>query len=120
MKKIFIIVLACLGLEAQTGKPIQLNWNDPNPPGDNYNIYRLAGTCPTTPVTTVAEALMTGWSKLVTTAPITVTNYLDSAVVPGQTYCYFVTATLSPVESDPSNLASATSRPFAPTGLVAK
>ena len=72
-----------------------------------YNVYRLAGACPTSGTA--------GFSKL-NTATVTTTSFTDSTIALGNA-CYYVTATLNGAESVPSNTASAVILPGAPTLL---
>ncbi len=71
---------------------VSLNWKA-SPGAMGYNVYRLAGTCPTgTP---------TGFSQI--GSGLAVTNFRDVAVSPGSAYCYYATATNGSTESAPSN-----------------
>ena len=72
-----------------------------------YNVYRLAGACPTSGTT--------GFTKL-NTATVTTTTFTDSTISLGNA-CYYVTATLNGAESVPSNTASTVILPGAPTLL---
>jgi hypothetical protein len=76
-------------------------------PSMGYNVYRLAGACPTSGTA--------GFTKLNST-PVTTTSFTDSTIALGNA-CYYVTATLNGAESVPSNTASAVILPGAPTLL---
>jgi len=94
-----------------------------------YTVYRLLGACPATPP---ASASGSGFVK-VSYSAISGTTYVDSGGGGGVslgTYCYFVTATLSGVESLPSvavqvnvvatpNPPPVTGQPAAPTQVAA-
>ena len=57
-----------------------------------YNVYR-------SPICTGAFAKLNA-------SPLGATSYLDTAVLPGASYCYQVTSVLSGAESAPSNQAA--------------
>ena len=83
-----------------------LTWSDTqNPAATTYSVYRAAGLCSGSPV----------FSKIA--AAVTVKNYVDSTVQPGN-YCFVVTATFGGVESAQSNAAGAAVPTFAPSGLA--
>jgi len=77
---------------------VQVSWtSSPTPTVNGYNVYR--GTA------SGHEALLTGVGDM--------TSYADTAVTPGQTYYYYVTAVILCngvviAESGPSNEVSAT------------
>ena len=78
-----------------------LTWEDnDNPSGTMYNAYRASGDC----------LVATGFTKL-TPTPVTTKSYVDTTVTTGGKYCYYVTATLNDLESDPSDNVDARIRP---------
>ncbi len=85
-----------------------LSWTASADAGVAYNVYKAIGACPST-------GLPSGATKIA--SAITKTAYSDNAVSPGQTACYYVTATLNGSESAPSNTAPATT-PIAPPGTL--
>lgn len=104
--KFLIALILALPLSAQTPLSVSLAWMDLlNPAGTTYNVYRAPTACTGTPA----------YVKL-TAAPITPLAYSDTSATSG-TYCYYVTAVVSGVESAPSVTAQA-SLPFAPTGTT--
>jgi VCBS repeat-containing protein len=72
---------------------VQLDWAD-NPETDvtGYRVYRADGT-------------------LLTSSPITTSQYLDTGLLNGQQYTYYVTAVDATFESVPSSTVSATPTP---------
>src|ERR1700682_5201994 len=86
---------------------VSLSWTASTDNVAGYNIYRLAGACPTSG--------STGFTKI-TAAIVTGTTYTDSSITPGA-YCYYATSTLNGAESAPSNFASAVILPAPPTAL---
>jgi hypothetical protein len=103
-----------------SGHTVNLSWGASPDAAANptltYNIYRLAGACPSGAPATVAALTSAGFAAA-NSAPITTTSYSDTTIGPGS-YCYAATAVLSAAESVPSNLAPAVILPAAPTGLV--
>jgi hypothetical protein len=73
---------------------VALSWTASTTSGVTYNVYR--------------QQACSGNFAQINTSSVTVTTYVDSAVAPGETYCYQVTALLSGVESTASNPAPAT------------
>jgi hypothetical protein len=93
-------------VSASSGHSVALKWTASTDAGVAYSIYRLAGTCPST-------STLTGFSKIA--IGLTTTSYSD-AVTAGA-FCYTATATLNGAESIPSNSASVTVAPAAPTNF---
>lgn len=58
------------------------------------NVYRFTGSCPATPTTT-------GFTQIATNQAAA-GSFTDSVVNLGTTYCYFVTAVIGGLESNPS------------------
>jgi hypothetical protein len=112
MKRLLYLVplfAALLAVPARAqSHSVALSWTAPTDPGVNYNVYRLAGSCP-------ASGTAGAFVKI-NTAPVTSTSYTDSTVALG-TSCYYVTATLNGAESVPSNTVSGVVLPGAPTLL---
>ena len=75
-------------------------------PSLGYNVYRLAGACPTTAPTTVG----TGGFAKVNSSPIAALTYTDTPLPIGPV-CYYGTATLNGAESVPSNVMGGTVSP---------
>lgn len=104
-----IAVIAMAGsLVAQTGRTVQLAWQDTvNPTATQYNVYRAPSSCAGTPTFTKLNA-----------SPVATRSYNDSGVAPG-TYCYRVTAVLAGLpESAPSSSVDAAVGLAAPSGLT--
>ena len=101
--------LAPVPVEAQTGRTVDLTWNDTrNPLNTQYNVYRADVAC---------TAPSPVFVKLNTT-PLAVKTFSNTGVAPG-TYCYRVTAVLGGLpESAPSNTAEAGVGLASPTGLT--
>jgi len=92
-----ILVLLLLGASFMAeGSKMQVRWNDfKNPVGTRYDVSRGDNDCSKRP----------RFRKVA--FGITTKEYLDTAVVPGGRYCYYVTAIINGVESPLSNLAGA-------------
>lgn len=91
-----------LGWTASTDMP------NPIPAGDGYNIYK--GDLP------AAD----GATPINGATPVTADSYIDTAVVFGQTYDYYVTAVVAGKESVASqHVQASVSLPAAPTGVTA-
>lgn len=97
---LLFFLLACAIAAAPHG--VTLTWTDAlNPPATTYNVYRINGACPATPV---------GFSKI-TPVPISAKTYDDpynggTAI----SACYYVTAFFAgstPPESAPSAMVAA-------------
>jgi len=69
----------------------------------SYNVYRASGACPVTGLGSLV------FTKL-TLTPISVLTYTDSTITVG-TWCYYVTAVESSIESNPSVTAGGTAKP---------
>ena len=78
----------------------------PIPSGDGYNIFR--GIEPSAPGATPINA-----------TPVAADTYMDTNVVAGTDYDYYVTAVIGGVQSTDSNEVNATVPLFPPTNLVA-
>ena len=107
-----VLVLALtFAAPAKAQHSVSLSWVASSDASANptlgYNVYRLAGACPTSGTT--------GFTKL-NAAPVTTPSFTDSTVGLGSV-CYYVTATLNGAESVPSNTASAVVLPGAPSVL---
>lgn len=92
---IVIFLLACLPGFAQS---VTVSWNASTTTGVTYSLYRLFGTCPTgtSGFTLIASGL-------------TALTYSDTAVVAGDTYCYYATSVDGTGDASvPSNTAAAT------------
>jgi hypothetical protein len=99
---------------------VALGWTASTDAGVAYNVYRAPGTigtgnlvaCPvkSTPVVTPWVQIASGLTGLM---------YTDSTVSVGNAYCYYATATLGSLESNPSNTSSAAILPRGPSALVA-
>jgi len=74
-----------------------ISWTDSPDKAANptlsYNVYRAAVACP-------ASGVPAGATKITN---VTTASFTDTAVTVGQTYCYFVNATLNGTEASPSN-----------------
>ncbi len=73
---------------------VALSWTASTTSGVTYNVYR--------------QQACSGNFSQINASAVTTTVYTDSAVAPGETYCYQVTALMSAVESTVSNPAPAT------------
>jgi hypothetical protein len=91
---------------------ITLTWNadpdvpSPIPAGDGYNIFK--GISPATEGATPINS-----------APVAALTYVDTAVIAGTTYDYYVTAVVGSLQSAASQQVTATVPLFPVTGLVA-
>lgn len=84
---------------------ITFTWLDPNnPAGTTYNLYQTTGLCP---AVGTATKVATG----ITTKTFTLTPVAQG------TYCFYVTAVNSGVESGPSPTNQDVIGPFSPTTL---
>jgi hypothetical protein len=86
---------------------VALSWTASSTSGVTYNVYR--------------QQACSGNVAQINSIAVTATVYTDSAVAPGETYCYQVTALLSGVESTASSPTPATiprSSVQAPTSQV--
>lgn len=101
MRKLSLILFGVVALAQSATRQVVLTWEDTlNPAGTTYSIYRANGQ----------SATATGFVRLV--SGVTLKTYTDAAN-PGQ-YCYYATATLAGVESDPSINAEAKVKPNPP------
>lgn len=117
MKRIFWIALfaASLHAQAQTSHQVTLRWTaSPDSttatPG-TVTVYRATAACPSSGIGTLT------YSKL-TAAALAGGPYVDTAVTSGITYCYYVTATIGGLESNPSNTFQGQIPVAAPTTLT--
>lgn len=92
---------------------VTLTWTDstdmplPYPAGDGYNVFR--GVAPATPGATPLN-----------TSPVQAATYVDSTVLAGISYDYYVTSVIGGNQSADSVLVTAPPVPiFPPTGLLA-
>jgi len=100
MKRLFWIALFAASLHAQSTHQVTLRWTaSPDSttaaPG-TVTVYRATAACPASGIGTLA------YSKLTATA-LAGGPYVDTSVTTGSTYCYYVTATIGGLESNPSN-----------------
>ncbi len=99
------VALFSPAVSAQSTHSVTLVWVDgKNPAGVTYTVYRATGLCSGTPT----------FAKLATA--LATLTYVDSTATPGN-YCYEVTATVSGMESAPSNTVGAPVPAFSPSGL---
>lgn len=104
---LFLLFPGCKS--ALAGHSVTLEWTSSPDAGVTYNIYRAAVSCPTSGIPSAPTKIGTGINLL---------TYTDSAVSVGSTYCYYATASLSGLESVPSNTVQAVILPSPPTALV--
>lgn len=110
MKKLLAIIIAIAALvlpvQAQAAHSAALSWAAPSDAitTTTYNVYRLAGSCPTAPLTLPLPA---GWSKLTNVSAL---SYTDSTITVGS-WCYMVTQVTNSIESNPSNTAGGQAKP---------
>jgi hypothetical protein len=101
MKRLIAFLLFAVASFAQSHSAT-LTWTDTlNPAGTNYNVYRIAGSCPAT------EPATTSGFTLLNATPLTAKTYADTTVVASATYCYVITAVNSTTQSAPSGDAQA-------------
>lgn len=112
MKRLLALFVFALGAFAQSHSAT-LTWTVPTEPsGTGYDVYRAVGTCPSSGIGTLSYTLLNS-------TPLTVLTYTDTTVTGGTTYCYYVTASLSGVQSGPSPTAGAAiPSTFPPTTLT--
>jgi fibronectin type 3 domain-containing protein len=89
-----LFFFALFAAPAMAQHTVALSWTASITSGATYNVYR--------------QQACSGNFTQINASAVTATVYTDSAVAPGETYCYQVTALLSGVESTASNLAPAT------------
>lgn len=107
MKKVlFALLLNMVIVGSAFAHTATLSYTASPDTGVTYNIYRITGTCPATPV---------GFTKI-NTAPVSALIFVDT--LSAGSYCYYVTAALNGAESVPSNLAPAVILPGAPTAVT--
>jgi len=86
-KRLIIAVLLCLCITsvaaAQTTHSNVIAWTASTGIVSGYNVYKFAGSCAGTP--------LTSFTKL-TATPVTVLTFTDSGMADGATNCYYVTA----------------------------
>ncbi len=108
-----VALLATASLHAQ--HTVTLSWSaspssTPTNPG-TIQVFRSTGACP-------ASGVPASPTSLTSAAPAA-GPYVDSAVAPSTTYCYYVEAIISSAESTPSNTTQATVIAFAPASFSA-
>jgi hypothetical protein len=120
MRKTFSVALLlavftlAISAQAQAADPhpsVRLTWTDADfalNPLMTFNVYRGTGPC--------GAATMT---LLNSSATVTATTYLDTAVKIITTYCYDVTAVLAGIESGTSNTVNPSIPAANPTNLTA-
>jgi hypothetical protein len=86
--------LTLFATPAMAQHTVALSWTTSTTSGVTYNVYR--------------QQACSGNFTQINSIAVTSTTYTDSAVAPGETYCYQVTAVLSSVESTPAGPAPAT------------
>jgi hypothetical protein len=96
MKTLFLLAALLISIPAFSHS-VSLSWTASTDSGVSYNLYRLAGACPTSGTT--------GFVKI-NASPISGLTYSDTRIGPGD-YCYYATATLNGAESVPSIYAPA-------------
>lgn len=111
MKRLSVLLL--LSAHALFAHVVVLTWGyGSSVTGTFFNIYRANSACSTAPPATTPMAL--GWVAI-SKGNLGITHFIDSSVVSGDSYCYYVTAGIpDSSESVPSNLSGAT----IPTGIV--
>ena len=91
-----LVTIALASAPARAQHSVSLTWTASTDAAANpslaYNVYR-SPTC-------------TGAFAKLNASPLGATSYLDTAVLPGASYCYQVTSVLSGAESAPSNQAA--------------
>lgn len=120
MKKLLALLLVCSGFAiAQEAHSATLTWtpNPANPSGTTYNLWRLAGTCPSPAPSSTPPASFTQ----VNTSAITGTTFTDTSVMAATEYVYVLTSADSNGQSAPSPCSAAMTIPGAywVTGLTA-
>lgn len=103
---LFLLAVSAFGSSAT------LTWTDTaNPAGTQYNVWRADGPCIVAPA----------YSKI-NVALISPKTYVDSSVLPGQTYCFAVTAvsstSLESIKSVPVVAVVPLPTSAAPSGLT--
>jgi hypothetical protein len=86
-------------LSGTGARNVLLTWGASSTSGVTYNVYRCTGSC---------ASPLTGFTQIKTGVNALTYTDDDPALVSGTTYFYAITAALTGVESDPSNVASAT------------
>lgn len=109
---IFGLCCFALSASAQASHSVVLSWGASPDAAANpslvYNVYRANSSCP-------ASGAPSGASKI--GSNVASLSYTDTAVSVGQSYCYYVTASLNSLESVPSNDGNAVILPAAPQTL---
>ena len=115
MRRLILVLflLSALGAFAQSAHNVSLTWSASADAAANptltYNVYRAPEACPAGNVIP---------SNGVKVGNVPTPGYNDTAVLVGQSYCYFVTAALNGGESAPSNTAGGTIPIAAPGSVV--
>jgi len=106
-------ILLMLMLQAPV-RTVTLSWEDTkNPTETTYSIYRISGRCSDNPIP--PPPTPSPYAKVATN--VTAKTYVDSVSI--GTYCYYATASLNGLESDPSVTAEVKVKPFPPSSLSA-
>jgi hypothetical protein len=105
MKRALLLISAFLilaiGTQAQTHQAI-LSWTaSPTTGVTGYNVYKITGVCPVNPT-------LGAFGPKLSSTTATVLSYTDTAITPGTTYCYVVTAFTAGGESNFSGSLQAT------------
>ncbi len=110
MRKLLFLMICFCGLALSQNAKAQshsatLTWtNSPsNAAGTTVSFYKLAGACPSAPPTSIASS---GFTLLV--AGLTGTTYVDTAVSPSLSYCWFGVSVSGTTTSGLSALVAAT------------
>ena len=82
---ILALLFCCIGSAAQAQAAHQntIAWTAPTVTVAGYNVYRFAGACTGTPLSSFTR---------LTATPITALTYTDSGMADGAVNCYYVTA----------------------------
>src|SRR5258708_35632963 len=99
MKKLIAVavLLFCAGAaRAQTTHSNTLNWAPSTATVAGYNVYRFAGPCAGTPLSSFTRLTLT---------PITALTFTDTGMADGAVNCYYITA----VGTDPAKTESQSS-----------
>jgi fibronectin type 3 domain-containing protein len=113
MKSRFLLALAFIlvaipAMQAQSHSATT-SWVASTTPAVTYNVYRGTGACTTSP------------SMSIVAGSISPTTYADTTVLAGTSYCYYVKALKSGLESTASNSVTAiipADAPLPPTSLT--
>lgn len=100
-------VMLLVSAHALFAHVVVLTWSyASNFTGTFFNVYRANSACSTAPTATTPKGV--GWTAL-SIGNLGITHFIDSSVISGDSYCYYVTAGIpDSSESVPSNLSGAT------------